>query len=188
MSSIEDNNNIALVRKIKKGDEKALQSLYNLYFQRVVNFSFKLLNDKETACEVAQDVFVKIWDMRQTLDEEKSISGLMFRMTKLRSIDALRKRHAGTNLQTLDDPSDSSHARLWEGQHSGEELFIAKEMQQAYEKIIARLPPKRRRIFQMSRDENLTYREIAQKLNISSKTVETQIRLALKQLREELPK
>lgn len=170
-----------LIEKIRAGDTKALRQLYDAYFLRVVNFAYKLLHNKEDACEVAQDVFVKIWDIRAGLDEHKSVSGLIFRITKFKSIDLLRKAESRVSMHGI-EPSNNFFVN---GQTADQELF-AKELEVEYEKVLVALPDKRRRIFSMSREENLTYRQIADKLGISPKTVEAQIRLALQQIREGL--
>ena len=167
-----------LIEKIKRGDSKALRILYDTYFLRVVNYSYKLLHNKDDACEVAQDVFIKIWDMRAGLDEHKSSSGLIFRIAKFKSIDYLRKAESRIVLRRMDNSNE-----LFIDSNSFEHDLFAEELQDEYHKVVDRLPSKRRRIFQLSRDENLTYKQIAQKLDISPKTVEAQIRLALQQLR-----
>jgi len=175
-----DKNDI-LIEKIKRGDSKALRSLYDVYFIRIVNFSYKLLHNKDDACEVAQDVFMKIWDIRAGLDEHKSVSALIFRIAKFKSIDLLRKSESRIKLQTI----DHSKNFLVDVGSADQNIFV-EELKREYLSVINKLPPKRKLIFQMSRDQNLTYNEIAQKLNISPKTVEAQIRLALQQIKLDL--
>ncbi|MEQ9286858.1 MAG: RNA polymerase sigma-70 factor [Cyclobacteriaceae bacterium] len=170
-----------LIEKIRAGDTKALRQLYDAYFLRVVNFAYKLLHNKEDACEVAQDVFVKIWDIRKGLDEHKSVSGLIFRITKFKSIDLLRKAENRVGILGI-EPSNN----FFVNEQTAEQGLFAKELEEEYERALEGLPDKRRRIFRMSREDNLTYKQIADKLDISPKTVEAQIRLALQQIREGL--
>ncbi|MDN5202178.1 RNA polymerase sigma-70 factor [Fulvivirgaceae bacterium BMA10] len=168
-----------LIKRIRKGNEKAFRSLYELYFNKVANYAFKLLRSEEDAREVAQDVFIKLWNMKEELEAEKPISGLIFKITKFTSIDLIRKQQA--NIRTI---------HLWETPLLGDCMpdsdLNGRELYAEYLKILSRLPEKRKRIFQMSRDENLSHKEIAAKLNISVKTVEAQIRLALQQIRKYL--
>lgn len=168
-----------LICAIKEGDEKAFRVLYESYFYKVINYSCKLLHSKEDAREVAQDVFVKLWNKREYLDPAQSASGLIFRMTKFLSIDRIRKYQNAFPTIALSDASDIAEP-------SFETAYLYEELHSAYDKIIAKLPQKRRIIFQLSRNENLSYKEIAEKLNISTKTVEAQIRLALQQIREDI--
>lgn len=168
-----------LIKRIRKGNEKAFRSLYGLYFHKVANYAFKLLHSEEDAREVAQDVFIKLWNMRLQLDADKPISGLMFKITKFTSIDLIRKQR--TTVKTIhicDVPLFGDYTL--DNDLNGRELYAE------YLRILDRLPEKRRRIFQMSRDDNLSHKEIATKLNISIKTVEAQIRLALQQFRKYL--
>lgn len=168
-----------LVNRIKKGNEKAFRSLYGLYFHKVANYAFKLLHSEEDACEVAQEVFIKLWNMREELDADKPTSGLIFKITKFTCIDLMRKRQA--KVKTI-----HIGKMTLLGGYTLEEDLNGRELYAEYLRILDQLPEKRRQIFQMSRDENLSYKEIAAKLHISVKTVETQIRLALQQIRKYL--
>jgi RNA polymerase sigma-70 factor (ECF subfamily) len=170
-----------LIKKIIKGDEKAFRSLYDLFFVRVVNFAFKFLHNRNEACEVAQDVFMKIWDMREELNENKSVSGFIFRITKLKSIDLIRKEESRVNLQFSDNLPD-----IFINDQSVDQNLIAEELNMEYVGIVNKLPAKRAQIFRMSRDECMTYKDISERLDISPRTVETQIRLALQQIKEDL--
>ncbi len=170
-----------LIEKIRAGDTHALRVLYDTYFLRVVNFAYKLVQNKDDACEIAQDVFIKIWDIREGLDEHKSVSGLIFRMTKFKSIDLLRKAEKRVNTVQI-EPSDN----FFVTNQTADQSLFTKELELAYRKTLSQLPARRKQIFLMSREDNLTYKQIAAKLGISSKTVEAQIRLALHQIREEL--
>ena len=170
-----------LIAKIKRGDEIAFRNLYDLYFHKVLNYSYKILHSWEDAKEVTQDVFVKLWDKRAELNAEKSVSGFIFRITRFTSIDKLRKLNKQVDTLSI----SSAHNMV---DRSMENELLDRELSSVYESIINKLPPKRKLIFQLSRDENLTYKEISEQLHISIKTVEAQIRLALQQIREDLKK
>jgi len=169
----------SLILKIKKGSEYAFRELYDLYFYKVANYAYKMLHSKEDATEVAQDVFVRLWNKREQLDTEQSVEGLVFRITKFIAIDRLRKQQHLPQTFGISSAIDMSERSL-------ENKFLDEELFNIYEQVLGRLPEKRRRIFQLSRDEHLSYKEIALRLNISIKTVEAQIRLALQQIREDL--
>ena len=169
-----------LIKRIRKGNEKAFRSLYGLYFHKVANYAFKLLHSEEDAREVAQDVFIKLWNMREQLEPNKSISALMFKITKFTSIDLIRKQQSTVRTVHIENAPLFGNAATIDNDLNGRELYAE------YLRILNRLPEKRRQIFQMSRDENLSHKDIAAKLQISVKTVEAQIRLALQQIRKYL--
>ena len=169
-----------LIKRIRKGNEKAFRSLYGLYFNKVANYAFKLLHSEEDAREVAQDVFIKLWNMREQLEPNKSISALMFKITKFTSIDLIRKQQSTVRTVHIGNAPLFGNATTIDNDLNGQELYAE------YLRILDRLPEKRRQIFQMSRDENLSHKDIAAKLQISVKTVEAQIRLALQQIRKYL--
>jgi RNA polymerase sigma-70 factor (family 1) len=165
-----------IIRKINEGDDKAFRLLYELYFHKVLNYAQKFVHCQEDAREIAQDVFMGLWAKKTFLDPNQSISGLIFRMTKCMSIDWLRKqanksRHI--NISSIPE----------QGARTLEEEILGAELNNVYNEILEKLPPKRKLIFQLSRDKNMTYNEIARELGLSPKTVEAQIRLALKQIR-----
>jgi RNA polymerase sigma-70 factor (ECF subfamily) len=125
---------------------------------------------------VVQYLFVKIWEKRKTLTIESSLRHYLFRSVRnlclnLIQHEKVKKIHAGKLQEALMAESDSGN------------YYISPEMISQIEEGIAALPEKRREIFRLSREENLKYREIAEKLGISIKTVEVQMGLALKFLR-----
>lgn len=168
-----------LIKRIRRGNEKAFRSLYGHYFHKVANYAYKLLHSEEDAREVAQDVFIKLWNMRGQLEPNKPISGLMFKITKFTSIDLIRKQQSKVRTVHIEDAPLFGNCTI-DNDLNGRELYTE------YLRVLERLPEKRRRIFQMSRDENLSHKEIAEKLQISIKTVEAQIRLALQEIRKYL--
>lgn len=169
-----------VIEKIKAGSDKAFRTVYEMYFIKVFNYALKFIKSPEDAREIAQDVFVKLWDKRASLDSEQPISGLIFRIAKFLSIDRLRKQSKVKFLELL--PVHEKCVMNIEEDMHGVELYGV------YNGILERLPPKRKLIFEMSRDHNMTYNEIAVKLHISPRTVETQISLALRQIRTEIVK
>lgn len=170
-----------LIHAIKRGDEKAFRVIYELYFSKVANYACRLLHSQEDSREIAQDVFVKLWTKRYELDPNQSVSGLIFKITKFLAIDRIRKQES--NIKTF-----SISAAFEVSDRSLETEYLAKELHSLYFGSLKKLPRKRRLIFHLSRNRDLSYKEIAEKLNISTKTVEAQIRLALQQIREDIGK
>lgn len=170
-----------IIQKVRSGDEKAFRCLYEMYFYKVINYANKILHSREDSREAAQDVFIKLWNKRSELDPEQSVSGLIFRITKCLAIDRIRKRE--NDLKTLNITTAYEVGGL-----SLEREYLDEELYSVYRTILEKLPQKRKLIFELSRDKNLSYKEIAFKLNISTKTVEAQVRLALQQIRKDIKK
>ncbi|MEO0470218.1 MAG: RNA polymerase sigma-70 factor [Bacteroidota bacterium] len=169
-------------------DEQALQRLDNQTFEKVFRMYFpglrayarKILNDPTQAEEVVQEVFMQLWEKRGEITFETSIKSYLFRAVYNRSLNRIR------DLKTR-----QRHQEVVESSNKENELIefdpaVASDVKQHIYEAIGQLPEQCGRIFKMSRFEGLTYKEIAQKLNISPKTVEVQMGRALKKLREML--
>lgn len=168
-----------LFERIKKGDIKAFENLFHTYYAPLSYFASRILNDDIAGEEVVQDFFVSFWEKKEQLSVEISVQNYLFRSVKNQCLNIIKHnkikdRHAQIVL--------SEHNI----QHTFEDLIDANELREKIEQSINELPEKRKEIFRLSREECLKYREIAEKLNISIKTVETQMGLAIKHLREKL--
>jgi RNA polymerase sigma-70 factor (ECF subfamily) len=168
-----------LFLKFREGDERAFQSLFRKYYAALCHFARQFLNDSELAEEVVQDMFVKIWEKRISLNIESSVKHYLFRSVRNQCLnqiqhEKIKKQYASKVLESASQDIDPSH------------FFLEIDLIQRIEKSIDALPPKRREIFRLSREQGLKYKEIADTLNISIKTVEAQMGLALKHLRHEL--
>ncbi|OFY56924.1 MAG: hypothetical protein A2Y87_05710 [Bacteroidetes bacterium RBG_13_46_8] len=162
---------------MKQGSSQAFEQLFLRYQKKLHHFCRKFVTRKEESENLVQSVFMEIWENRLSLDEEKSFSGYLFTVTKNKIYNHIRKnvnekvyKESIAGNPEADDPLD----------------YESKETEELLEKLIGSMPDRRREIFRMSRDEGLTYKEIAQRLSISENTVDTQIRNALDFLREEL--
>ena len=166
-----------LFRQIREGDRKAFKILFDTWYAPLCHYASHFLNDDDQAEEVVQELFVKLWEKKKELFIETSLKHYLFRsvrnqclnlirQNKVRKLHALKLRDA---LLTEDSPED---------------YRITPEALLKIEEGIASLPEKRQEIFRLNRQEGLKYREIAEKLGISVKTVEVQMGAALKTLRE----
>jgi len=169
----------ALFERIKKGDEKAFEILFHKYYRYLCLYSAKIINEDSAAEEIVQDFFVKIWEKREQLNIETSLKNYLFRSVKNLCINYIQHnktkiRHAKHVLSEV------------ENNFSDDDNYPEIDLSVKIEESINSLPEKRKEIFRLSRQEGLKYHEIAQKLNISIKTVETQMSLAIKTLREKL--
>ncbi len=166
--------------KMKQGQKEAFEKLFRAYYGPLCIFSSRILEDEIAAEEIVQDFFVKLWEKRRTIQIETSAKNYFFRSVKNLCLNHIK--HEQIKLQ---------HARKVisdaESNNYGDQ-FLEIDLKKDIQESIASLPEKRREIFRLSREEGLKYREIAEKLNISIKTVEAQMGLAIKSLRDKLKK
>ena len=166
-----------LVIKLKNGDKKAFKKLFQKYSDRIYYFTISYIRNKEESEEITQEVFVKLWNKRFELKPELSFSSFLFMIAKNSVIDLLRKKKKETFLgeEFITDIKDSNK------NYDSPEY---QELKKIIDVSIQELPEKRKNIYLMSRDHGMTYKQIADELNISVKTVESHMRLALQQLKQ----
>lgn len=175
---VELNSDEDLVRNVRKGSIEAFDILFMKYFQRLYRFAHGYLNSHEEAESVTQDVFLNIWENRDQLIPEYSFNSYIFTITKNRVLNIIRKRVYEKKYRESLSDGQILHDFTTENQVNYQELLEVSEA------AVESLPTKRKQIFKMSREQGLTYEEIAMKLNISKKTVENQMVMALKTLRK----
>lgn len=168
-----------LIRRLKAGDKDAFTRLYKQYWERVYAFGRLYLDRNERAEDVVQEVFVKIWESREFLREEENFKGLLFIITRNLIFNQYRKN-------VNEDFYRMTVLSAIEESYSLEEEIEAGDLREYIDLLIRDLPPKRRQIFDLSRKEHKTYKEIAALLHISEKTVENQIGEALKYLKRNI--
>jgi len=176
---MDQTDDIELFLKLKEGDEKAFQTLFRKFYSSLCQYARQFLNDSESAEEAVQDMFVKIWERRTVLNIDASVRHYFFRAIRNQCLnqiqhEKIKKQYAGKVLESSSQEIDPGH------------FYLEVDLIERIEKSIEALPPKRKEIFRLSREQGLKYKEIADTLNISIKTVEAQMGLALKHLRTEL--
>jgi RNA polymerase sigma-70 factor, ECF subfamily len=166
-----------IFQQIKKGDEAAFSRLFDGYYAALCFFAAKYLGDMDLSRSLVQQVFVDLWVKREKTDIAISVKSYLYRSVKNRCIDHLRKER---------NTSEISKSVENFSQMPFRDLVEEAELNDRINTSINKLPEKCREIFLLCRFEGLKYAEIAQKLNISVKTVEMQMGIALKKLRESL--
>lgn len=170
-----------LALRIKLGDEQAFELLYRKLYVKLCAFSNKFLNDPDAAQEIVQDVFTKIWEGREGIDPEASIKSYLFKIAQNLSINTLRRKKVESRYIEI-----YKLIYIEQDEYSSLESLIAKDLEEDIINSIAKLPLQCRKIFELSRSEGLKYKEIAETMNISIKTVEAQMSKAFRSLRIEL--
>lgn len=168
-----------LILLLKQSNQEAFTTLYKKYWKQVYNFSRLYLTSQSVAEEVVQEVFIKVWESRDFMREGDNFKGLLFIITRNLIFNMHRK-----NLN--EDFYKMTVLSAMENSYDIEEEIDAKNLSEYIDLLIADLPPRRREIFNLSRKENKSYKEISQLLGVSEKTVENQIGEALKFLRKNI--
>jgi len=170
-----------LALRLKLGDVQAFELLFRLYYLRLCAYANKFLNDPEQAREIAQNVFVKIWEGRDGIDPEDCLKAYLFKIAQNLSLNNLRRKKVESRYIELYKLVYIEHQEF-----SAHESLLARELEEHIAQSIGKLPGECRKVFELNRIEGLKYREIAETLNISIKTVEAQMSKALRLLRIEL--
>ena len=171
-----------LTDQIKNGQTHAFDQLFDRYSQRLYRFSKSLLKNNEDAEGIVQEVFFRIWKKRDELNEKKSFQSFLFSIAYNLIVDQFRQRVKDQKYeQFIIKRAQQNYL------NPGDELEY-KELKKQVGKAINELPERRKEIYKLSREEGLSYKEIANRLHIKLKTVENQINLALRHVRKQLGK
>lgn len=170
-----------IIKKMTEGDRDAFRYFFDKYYTDLCNFVLLYLKEQSLAEEVVQDIFVYFWENRAKLKINDSVRGYLFGATKFRSLNLIREKknhskaieHLSSSNMEADDQENISFAEI-------------DEFKIILTTAINKLPEKCREIFILSKQSDLSNKEIADKLDISVKTVENQMTIALKKLREAL--
>lgn len=167
-------NERILVKGLIKGNPQAFNDIYNLYGRRIYFFARKFtLPEQEAEC-VVQDIFLKLWECRKKLDVNTSISSFLFTLTKNKVLNLYRKKKNELKYVTeIQNIFNHCHNQT-------ENSIIYSDLSNVAMQQINKLPVRRRQIYFLKRIKGLSNKEISNKLNISVKTVENQMTLAIK--------
>jgi RNA polymerase sigma-70 factor (ECF subfamily) len=154
--------------------------LFKSHYSPLCSYANQFLRDVDASEEAVQEVMFRIWTRRDTLVINTSMKSYLFRAVRNSCMNAIKHQKVKDEYRMFREHEGDSHHR------SMEEDMIASELQERIREAIDQLPVARRKVFILSRYDGLTYPQIAEKLDISVKTVENQMGKALKTLREEL--
>lgn len=184
---MEINQENDLFKRVQRGDIDAFEKLYVDMHPRLYAFSRKFIDDNELARDLVQEIFSDLWENRQLTSIKTSVSAYLFRMLHNRCLNYIRDKKVRDKYSSYMDIK-LKEAELFffdQDQESYKSIFF-KEVEEIYKTSIQNLPEGCRQIFLLSRMHGLSNKEIAEKLDISVRTVENQIYRALKTLKENL--
>src|SRR5450759_824412 len=179
-----EDSNQQLINSIKQGDIAAFETLYKKYYIFLCLIAEHIVRNPSDAEEIVTDVFVKIWNIREKINITASIKAYLVKAVHNTSINFLERNKISNKLT---DSLDNSDYKLlaWDSDYPLGQLY-EKEIMDILNHGIAMLPDACRQIFVLSRNEDMKYSDIADKLGISVNTVKTQMKIALARLRETL--
>jgi len=166
-----------LLQKIQNGDQNSFKEFYHLYFFKLYQFAYSFVHSKETSEEIANDVFLNLWQKKETLSSINSIQVYLYVSVKNASLNYLRKHNLPVPVSVDDLCVD--HFPLVA---NPELLLTQRELQQQIREAIEQLPPRCRLVFKLVKEDGLSYKQVASILDLSVKTVDSQLCLALKKL------
>lgn len=171
---ISNNDDILLLKLIKQGDQIAFKHLFYQYMDSLERFVTYYIHNREKSQELVLDIFTYIWENREHFEIKLTLKAYLFQAARNKAFTYIRDKKDSVYLADI-CPQEIGH-------DYNSELEV-QELHRLIEEAVCLLPEKCREIFKKSREENLTNKEIASQLNISEKTVEGQITIALRKIR-----
>lgn len=163
--------------RLRSDDDAALKELFKVHYAAVCRTLYRLVQDSHLAQDLAQNVFIRVWEKRMEMEVHTSWGAYLNQMAVREGLAHLRKVHRIDVREEIPDQADT---------HSAEDRALHGDLKTHYHQALETLPPQCRTVFQLSRQEGLTYPDIAKEMGISVKTVENQMGKALRILRVQL--
>jgi RNA polymerase sigma-70 factor (ECF subfamily) len=169
-----------IFERMAGGDQLALRFFFDKYYHNLCNYVNLYVHDQQVAEDIVQEIFIYLWEKRESIRMNTSVKSYLFQASRNKFLNHIRdsKKHKEINeivtsaIDTTFDPDDNQ--------------LIAGQLEDLIVSSIDQLPPRCREIYQLHRNGDLSYKEIAIRMNISVKTVENQMTIALKKLKEQL--
>ncbi|WP_257667448.1 RNA polymerase sigma factor [Parapedobacter tibetensis] len=177
MAKYSDLSDGELTSLLKEGDREAFTAIYDRYFRLLHTHAYKWLRNREETRDVIHEIFLRLWEKREFLSLEHGLPGYLYTSVRNMIFNLLsRKRIESEYLISLG-------GFINQGECMTDHLVRERQLVEMIEYELASMPPKMRKVFQLSRKENLSHKEISETLDISEQTVRKHIQHALKILR-----
>ncbi|MES2457991.1 MAG: RNA polymerase sigma-70 factor [Bacteroidota bacterium] len=166
-----------LAALLKQGDQYAYTEIFERYKVLLYKHAYRLLGDEDEANDIVSDLFLALWQKRENLNPQASLSAYLYGSIRNRVFDLM------THQKVITRYLDSIREFMVQGHYQTDEHIRAKELAAIIEREIAALPPKMRKVFELSRSGELSHKEIGEMLNVTEGTVKQQVHNAVKTLR-----
>ena len=165
--------------RIAAGDQQAFRQLFDLYSRKLIVFATSIVKSSDAAREIVDEVFIRIWRNKSTITGIHNLTVYLYTATKNTSLNYLSSRAR----ENVTEPFDFFSVQLSD-QQCPEKKLITAELLKRINAAIDSLPPRCKMVFKLVREDGLTYKEVGQILNISAKTVDAQMVIAIRQITE----
>lgn len=166
--------------RLQQGDREAFDVVFYTFEPRIFSFALKLTHHQEDARELVQEVFLKVWEKRESIDAQANFEGFLFTMAK--NLIYNRARHRVYEMKYREEIRMGSNL----AESVTEQMLEASELEDIIEAACKKLPPVRREVFMMSRHQGLSHSEIANKMDTSTSNIKNHIFKALVFLKEQI--
>lgn len=171
-----------LISLLEGGDRFAFAEIYERFWALLLHHAIKMLRDEVAAQDIVQDIFQMLWEKKAELNVHTSLSSFLYTSVRYKILNQLKHSKIESHyLSTLQTEIESAVS-------STNDAMIEKEFAERIQNSLSQLPPKMRKVFELSRFQQYTYRQIAEELNLADNTVKRQISNALKIMRTGLDK
>jgi RNA polymerase sigma-70 factor (ECF subfamily) len=169
-----------LISRVAKGDEKAFGRLFHAYRDKLYAFAYRIAGSREIAEDIVQDVFLKIWMLREKVEDIDNFNAFLYRMSQNHAINQLRRMARETVALKHACPRQEG---AW---GVGTDPATFSDIRNSLSEIVERLPPRQKEVYRLSREQNLKQEEIARRLHISVSTVKNHMTQALHTIQQGL--
>ena len=169
-----------LILKIRNNDRGAFETLFRRYYTELCHFVQRYVNEPIICEDLIQELFLRLWLHRYQWEPKGSVKAYLYKAARNKAFDYFRHKKIESEIEWETYKLEYLH------QESQQEQCIDEDLLAAVQKAVNKLPERMKLIFTLSREDGLSYPEIAEVLDLSVKTVETQMGRALKSLREQL--
>lgn len=172
------------VSRSRASDISLFQQLFDSYFQSLVTYAFRFVNDWQAAEDITQDVFMALWVKKEDVDFDEPVKPYLYRAVYNRSINYLNSALMQKRIEGVDTIDELINQEILS--YNQHDALLLKEITAEINNFVETLPPQCRNVYKLSREENLKNKEIAARLDISEKAVEKHITKALTEIRNHL--
>jgi RNA polymerase sigma-70 factor (ECF subfamily) len=166
-----------LLAKLKEGDINALEVIFNSYYSKLCLYLQLLFKNELIVEHIAQDIFIYLWEKRETLEIKTSLESYLYTAGRYKALNQIRNAKRQEIIRKNMIVPEAEYI------NSLDSRLEISELEKIIEEAVNTLPPRCQRIFRLSRQEEMSYKEIAECLDVSVNTVEGQMAIALKKLR-----